>query len=311
MRVRLSLILLLSLTTVSMAASHPLFIKNNLPAGQQERGLTPEEEQEALALVKRFGERWRATNDFGQIIDELFVKDFSERLWQVPQDKLPWAFIDKTLVVHASPRELRRYYIAAGNFYGLYSGLYEAVESLREKSENNADSLEMAEVLSPEVVKILLSNRTFALLAELSKGEENNESAQENDSHQPAERADSAQAAPSAAEVNADDSADQSEVGIIKSLPQLNDASATLEKANGLMRQRLLKMPRKAQAASGKEEPESEQDSQKPNLSSLDEEEYGYPKDTPVIHLDSAPFCLYLIKIEGRFRILFVYIPVD
>ena len=313
MRVRLFIVLLFIFTSVTRTDSHPLIVKGNPPPARQlERELTPEEKQEVRAIALRFIERWEETADFGQIIDEMFVKDFSERLWQVPQEELPWVFIDKTLIVDISPKELRRYYIASMNFYGLYSSLYRVVESLREKSENNQDSLKLAEVVSPEVISVLLNNQTIAKLAELVKEEESDERAKEDDDSQSAQRADLAQTAPTTAQSPADDSTEQSEVGIIKELPQLNDASATLEKANELMRKRLVKMSRLVKAAAaGKADADSKEETAMPHLTSLDEEAYGYPKDTPIIRLETFPFCLSLIKIEGQIKVLSVYICVD
>jgi hypothetical protein len=311
MYARLSIVFILIITMATTVPSHPLNGRAAQPASRQETKLTPEEEQQARAVGKRFTERWRATNDFGQIMDELFVKDFSERLWQSPQDELPWIFVDKSLAIHASPKELRRYYVAAMNFYGLYSGLYEAVEALREQSENKEGSVKLTEVLSPEVIKVLLSNKTFAQLTELNKEEESDEYAKEDDNGQPEKSGNSAQAASASTEADTDESTEQSEIGIIKSLPQLKEAVATLEEANELMRRRLVKMSRAVNTASENGEAESKQGSANPRLTSLDEEEYGYPKDTPVIHLESFPFCLQLIKLEGQFMILSASICVD
>lgn len=311
MRVRLSMVLLLIMTTMTMAASHPLSFKGNPPAIQQERELTSEEEAEARAVVRRFGERWLAKNDFGQIVDELFVKDFSERLWQAPPGELPWALLDKTLFPDASLKELRRFYVAALNFYGLYSRLYEETERVREKSENNESDLKVEEVLSPEVVKVLLTNQTLTKWVELDKETESDELTKEDDNRQPAESGDSTPPQRATAEANAGESTEQDKDGIIKTLPELNDVSATLEKANELMRRRLANIKGKAQASSGNDDAKSEQDTSKLSLTSLDEEEYGYPKDTPVIHLDALPFCLHLIRIDGQLMILSVSIYID
>jgi hypothetical protein len=298
MHVRLSIILLLIVATITTTVSHPLVNENDLPATRQETELTPEEEQEARAISRRFNERFRATNDLGEIIDEMFVKDFAERLGQAPQDWLPWTFLDKNLIAYASPDELRRYYVASTNFYGLYYRLYEEAERLQEQSENSENELKLKDVLSLEVINTLLSNPT---IAELAKGEESDEN-----NHQSAESGDSAKAAKATTETDANES---TEVGIIKHLPQLNDASATIEKANELMRKRLAEMLRKVQPVSKSEDREKEQDS--PDLTSLDEWEYGYPENTPVIHLEGAPFCLYLVKVDGQLRILSVHIHID
>lgn len=282
MHVRLSIILLLIAATMTLAISHPLVNEDDLPVSQQEKELTPEEEKEVRAISRRFNERFRETNDLGGIIDEMFVKDFAERLGQAPQDWLPWTFLDKNLIAYASPGELRRYYIASTNFYGLYYRLYEEAGRLQKQSENNENELKLEEVLSPEVINTLLSDPTIAELAGLDKEGES----------------------------DADGSTEKSEVGIIKHLPQLNNASATLEKANELMRKRLAEMSRRGQASRSKET-KKESDSPKIELTSLDEWEYGYPEKTPAIHLEEAPFCLYLVKVDGQLKILSVHIYID
>jgi hypothetical protein len=309
MHVRLSILSLLIVATMTLAISHPLVNDDGLPASRQEKELTPEEEQEARAISRRFNERLRATNDLGGIIDEMFVKDFAEHLRRAPQDWLPWMFLDKNLMAYASPDELRRYYVAAMNFYGLYFRLHEEAKRLQKQSENNEDELKLEDVLSSEVINTLLSDPTFAEFAELAKKEESDGGTKDDNLRQPAESGDSAQAAKATTEADANESTEKSEIGIIKHLPQLNAASATFEKANELMRKRLAEMSRKAQAASKSEDTEKEPDS--PYLTSLNEWEYGYPENTPVIHVEGAPFCLYLIKVDGQLRILSAHIYGD
>jgi hypothetical protein len=310
MRVRLSIILLLVIALATIVVGQqPVINDGPSPAGQEKVKLTPEEEREALGLAAQFNERLRATNDFGQIIDEMFVPKFRERLRQTSQDSLPLAFLDKSLIGSVNTDELRRYYVASMNFYQLYFRLYEVAGQLRKQSESDKDDPELEEVLSPEVINVLLSN---SITAGWIKEDLSDEHEKEGDNNsQLAEGGDSTPAAQAAPKTDNDGAEEESEIGIIKRLSRLNDASATFEKANQLMRQRLMYLPIIAPVVSGNSEEENESDSPKPNPANLDKGEFGLPKGTRVIHLDTIPFCLSLIKIDGRLKILSVSLYVD
>lgn len=315
MRVRLLVIMMLLLVMAATAPAQQQAENDNPPAAQEEQKLTPEEEREALALAARFSARLRSTSDFGQLVDELFVRDFSGRLRQTPQDSLPLYFLDKSLVGRATPDELRRYYVASMNFYELFFRLYEVADQQR-KQAGSEEEPQLEEALSPEVIEVLLSNR---LAATWIKEELSDEREKENgDNGRPAEGFDSAQAVQTATDADNGKSEQDNEEVIIKSLADLNDTSATFEKAAELLRQRLSYMPMIAPAVDGnseedKEKGEEEGERREPKLSStsLDEGEFGFPKGTPVIHLDVRPYCLTLIKVDGQFKILSANLYVD
>ena len=311
MRVRLSIIVSLMLALAMIVQGRQLTAKDDPPAGQEKRELTPEEEREALDLAARFTERLRATSDFGQIVDEMFVQSFPERLRQAPRNAMPWAFLDKSLAGSAGPDEARRYYVAMMNFYELYFRLYEVVWQLKKQPGSNADEEEpmLEEVLSPEIIEALLGN---PISAGWVKEEENDEREKEGHNNgQLTQGGDSTQAARAATEADNEGAKEADEDGVIKSVSQLKDTSATLEKANELMRKRLSYMPVIAPKISGYGGEEARNGSEKPNLTSLDEGEFGYPAGTPVIHLDVLPYCLDLISVDGRLRILSVSLYVD
>src|SRR3954470_1342085 len=116
MGARLLIIVLLMTALTTLVPGQQAVVHDDSPARQEAAKLTPEEEQEALDLAARFSERLRATNDFGQIIDEMFVPHFPERLRQAPQNSLPLILLDKSLRGRATSDELRRYYAASMNF---------------------------------------------------------------------------------------------------------------------------------------------------------------------------------------------------
>ena len=284
MRVFLALLLGLTLAT----AGNPSTVRGNRPAVQEdEQKLSPEEEQEARALVARLEERLLATNDFGPIVDELFVGDFQERLWQAPHNSLPWYFVDKFLLGYAGPAELRRFYVASVSFYRLFFRLEEAAKALKKQSENSEKELKAADIMSQEIINVLLGNPTIAELAKEFREDDENESTRGAD--------------------------DTDEMGIIKTQRQLEDVSSTLEKANELMRKRLADMLASLQAsrAGGVNEKEGEKDSPYFSPTTLDEDEYGFPQGTRVIHAEVPPFCVYLVRVDGRLRILSAAPTVD
>lgn len=283
MRVFLALLLGLALAT----AGHPSTVRGNWPIVQEdEQQLSPEEEQEARDLLARFEERLLATNDFGPIVDELFVGDFEDRLWQVSRDSLPWGFMDLALIAYANRAELRRFYVASMSFYALYFRLTRAAEALKKGNASDDDEAKFVEALSPEVINVLLGDPTIAKLArKMNETEEDDGAGAEGDSD---------------------------ETGVIKTPQQLEGVSSTLEKANELLRKRLASMTAAAPATpAGDGEAKDEPGSRQPSATTLDEDEFGYAKDTRVIHADILGFCVTMIRIDGRLKILSAVLYVD
>jgi hypothetical protein len=288
---------------------------------EDEPQLSSVERREALDLVARFSQRLQETNDFGQIIDELFVRDFSERARQAPLNSMPWWLVDEKLVAIAEPFELRRYYVAGLNFYQLLGSIMDALKrsALERTDDDVAEEAEpdIKETLTPEVMNVLLSDPTIAALIKELEKDEKDDGTKKDDGNQPAESVDStpparatAQAGDSDDNANATEKGDES--GIIKSLAQLKGVSNTLERANELMRQRLASLSLNPKAApAGGVAAKDESRVQNLNQTVVNADFYGYPKDTQVIHADLLPFCLAMIKQNGQLRILSVTIYVD
>lgn len=317
MKARHIIALLLVLAMSLATAASPARARLNLRAdAEDEPKLTPEEELEARDLVASFDERWRATHDFEQIIDELFVKDFPERLRQAPTDDVPWWVIDKSLLAYASPAELRRYYVASLNCFGLVFKLYEVTAALNKQSGSDEDEVNLEDALSPEVINMLLRDPALAeLINDAQKDDGKDENTKENDNSQPAESVDSTQAAGAASQADDDGATKTSEIETIKSLSQLNSLAKTLEQANELMRKRLASLPALPPPASNSDDTDTQTESQQPglrfNLIRLDESFYGCTQGTQLVHVDLLPFCLRLIKVDGQLKLLSVAIYID
>lgn len=302
--------LFISMGMTTAAVERASIKRDGLPiAAGEERRLTSEEEQKARLLITHFKERWRTTNDFGQIVDEMYVNDFSERLRQSRIDWLPWAFLHKSLIAQADDGQLRRYYVASMNFYGLFFRLSEAA-SLRKQSGDEEEP-KIEDVLSLEIINVLRGDPTLAELAEEFKEDEENERAKEDDHNQPAKSGDSPQAAGATAQADDNKRTEQSENGIIKSLSQLKGIVTTLEHAAELMRQRLANMSLITPSLSGDANAQSRRESLEFHPTTLDEGDYGYPEGTKIIQAKALPYCLRLIGINGQLKILSVDIYVD
>ncbi len=278
---------------------------------EDEPQLTPEELREARELVARFGERWRKTTDYEQIVSELFVQDFPERLRQASLHEIPWWFVDKHLLAAASREELWRFYIATMNLYGLMFRLVEIAQRQKQQSDNSEGDLGPTDVLSPEAINVLRSDPLLALLVEDEGKDEKDGETKETDSHQPAPSGNSPPAPFAAEKADADTTAEAGEEGIVKTIPQLNNMSATLERANALMRKQLASLPPVEPSKSTTDETKNEQSLPSFDLTTLDESIYGYAEGTRVIHTNVLPYCLNLIRVNGQLRILSVSLYVD
>lgn len=309
MRARSTYTFLLILTvTVATMGQQSLTMQSPLVMPEDEQKLTAEEEEEARVLALSFKGRVHTTNDIGPLVDEMFVYDFSERLHQAPTNSIPMGFLDKTLIASASGSELRRYYIVSINFCQLYFRLYDAMKHAAKQTDDEEKELQESEVLSAEEINVLLSDPTLAKLAEEFKKDHEDETTKEEDSNRSAKNGDLPQAQSAAAESESAGPEKEDEVSIIKSAGQLNSISATLEKTTELMRKRLAGMPPNTL---GDEDQENGEDSLSFDLKTLDEGEYGYPKNTHAIHVDVRPFCVDLIRTSGALKILSVSLYVD
>ena len=312
MKARLIIVLLLAVVMLTASPFHPASARISPRVdAEEESKLNPEEEREARELAARFTERWQTTSDFQQMMDEIFVQDFSERLWRAPTGEMPWCFLDKNVIAYAGRDELRRYYIASMNFYGLYFRLYEATEELRQSSETDVES-RATDVLSPEVMNLLLSDPTLAQLQRMYSEDYEHENTKEAESGQPAPSVDSSQAASATPQADGGGSNEEaSEEGMIKSLPQMNSYTTTLEKANELLRKRLASLTPITPTPANGDDTKSEKDSLEIYPTTLDEGEYNFHEGMPVVRLKLLPFTLTLIKTGGRFKILSAAIYVD
>ena len=309
MKARPIIALLLALLIAQAAIARPASVQEESPQAEELK-LTPEEEREVREIVARFNERWEATHNFEQIIDEMFVKDFSERLWRGPASYLPWAFLDKNLVAYTPGDVLRRFYVASMNFYGLFFRLTDIVEYQKKQSGNEEGQLAL-DALSPEIIDLLLNDPTLGGVVEILKKDDEDERAQKTEGYQPAENVNSAQAASATPETNDEDTKETDEIGLIKNHLQLNGVTTTFEKATELMRKRLASMPLIPPPTQSSEETQSQPAPPEIDVENLDEAEYGYPKGTRVASIKLLPFYVSLVRIDGHFKILTVAIYVD
>jgi hypothetical protein len=279
MRFIISLLLICTLTTT--ATAHPP-VKQDDEAEQ----LTPEEEHEARGIALRFVQQLRETNDVAPLIDEMFVKDFGERL-RHDTEYLPMIFVAPGVIQQASSEELPQFYVAEFNYWVLmieYIMLQER-ESQSDESEDTDDSPE--EFLPADVLAILKNNPIYAglIAEEEAAGEEREEQAE------------------------TDAPAGQEAFRYIKSLADFNDATSTTERAAAALRRYVLPLTMLRHAQREWIEDEDFEEVDDSHLLSFEKDFYGFPTGTRIICAHVEPvhgleIVVVLVRVEGQLKIL-------
>lgn len=90
---------------------------------QTNKGITKEEEREALQVARLFEKRMNQTHDIAPLIKEFFVQDFLQRHRDYSKEE--WLLIFRKEVARkVSLRDLRRFYVAENNWVYLFSLYY-------------------------------------------------------------------------------------------------------------------------------------------------------------------------------------------
>lgn len=292
-------LLVLALATACIA-----FARGQEPeTGVYEEKLTAEEEFEAVQVAERFMTDFEAKNDPTHLIEELFVKDFGARLRNDPNPFIYLAKVEPEVVAKASDEELLRLYAASLNFIYSTSLLYgNTLYNHKLKGmEPGVEEMPLRELLPPGTLSVLKSDPLMAALIaedeELEK-ERRPEQIAEDDS-QKEERAEGPE---------------------IRSLERLRGFSTTLEKASLLLRQHLknVRGPRGWKELTNalrtlgvKNEGDAGCAEMCPRLRTLEEEFFGSPSGTRLACVNVMAFHMDLIRVDGRLRVLNVYLSGD
>lgn len=269
--------------------------------------ITPEEEREAIQIAGQFVKGFEEKNNLLSLIDELYVKDFDARLRPSLNDYSYVASVEPEVIQSAKDEDLRRFYAASLNFYYAGGFLY-AVNAYNGKlkgEEQHDYDPPLNELLPPNVIDVLKTHPILArIIFEAEEEERRRNSAQSGETEQRAENGSEEAGA----------SGNQ-----IESIESLRSYTNTLEKANALIRAHLktLSVPQNwealARAIETTEEKKESADNDScdrmcPRVNILSDDFFGSPKGTRLICLRVLAFHMELVKVDGRLRILNVYI---
>lgn len=278
-------------------------------ANAYEEELTAEDEREALKIAEQFVKGFEEKNNPSSLIDELYVKDFDARLRSEPNPFIYLAKIEPEVVAKASDEELRRLYVASLNFIYSSSLLYGiALYNRRLKgAESESDETPLRELLPPGVLSVLKEDPLMAALITEDEELERERSGEQKELPEPGAE-------------GASEKREQADGTEIRSLERLRGFLTTLERACALLREYLktVQGPRnwkelanELRAQAVKDESENNCEGFCPRLHVLDEEFFGSPSGTRLVCLNVMAFHMDLIRIDGRLRILNVYLSSD
>lgn len=270
--------------------------------------ITPEEEREALQIAGQFVKGFEEKNNLLALIDELYVKDFDARL---RPDFSSYSFIASVkpeVLERASDEDLRRLdAVTLGFSYagGFLYGVNQYNRKLKGE-ESRDDEPVINELMPPDVIELFKTDPILAeIIAEGEEEERRRNSEQSDETEQGAGR----------------DSEERIRAisNEIKSLESLRHYVSTLEKACALIRAHLktLQAPQTwDELISALEQPEEKRDNSDndtcegmcPRVTILSEDFFGCPKGTRLICLKVMLFHMDLVRVEGKLRILNVYI---
>lgn len=292
-------LLVVVLATTGSAAS---VAARSAPAAREasdETKITAAERQETREFAERFMRRLEETQDLAPLVGEMFVSDYAARLRQEAWNK-PLALLSRSAVEQASREELARYQLALNNSLYLASLLFLAYKTSHptEDDEQEWGAAYYRRMLPPDIVELCRNDPVLKVLLE----DDSRGSAEENRS-----------AAPSPENSDVIDHDDEP----IRSVEQLRGFTSTLEQAIMLARKHLDASPRKLtlrdrhQSANEEETWTAEREAMNPRAWTLEREFYGYPKGTRIFCASALVYHLDLIRVDGKLKILALYLDAD
>jgi hypothetical protein len=265
------------------------------PAETDDTELTLYEELEARSIAEQFAARFEGSDDLLSIVDDLYVKDFNERLRNDVADRFIVP-IASDLAERVEGDELGRCHILTLKLNYLYTLLryawWHSASRLNTRPGDSETEPSPDEVLPPSVIAMLMNDPAFAkMLLEDSK---NHPEANAESENQP----------------GSEDSEEKDQT--IKDMERLRNHVAILGQAVSMMREHLqtLPVPQTWQSAMDSvREPgkESAGDTMRPRALILAGNSMGFPKGTRLILVNVMLFRMDLVRVDGQLKILDVY----
>ena len=291
--------LMMMATTVGRGRTHPT--QDDPPSETKETpNLTLDEELEARQIAEQFIRRFEDSDDLLSIVDDLYVRDFNDRLSHNVADRF-LVPVDSELALQVKGDELRRYHIAALKFMYLYilivQGKHIAHKGVGEEEDDEKD-LDAAEVLPPRAIDLLKNDPAFAgMILESSRKKAEEQGEQE------------------AVGVETEKKVEEKDE-TIRDIERLRSLVHVMEQAVVILREHLqtLPIPHTWQGlVDFMREPGQEPliDRMRPSPFTLINDDFGSPKGTRLICLDVLIFHMHLLRVDGQLKILNVYMADD
>jgi hypothetical protein len=266
--------------------------------------LTPDEELEARLIAEQFTSRFEGEDDPLSIVDDLYIRDFNERLRLNVADRFIVP-VDSELALQVKGDELRRYHIAALKFFYLYILMGRASYLAQHpkgslEPEDSEKEFDPVEVLPPRAVEVLKNDPAFAEMI-LESSKKSAEASHEQEPQGAAEQINQ--------KVEAEDQT-------IRDMKRLRGLVSVMEQAVSVMREHLQTLPPPktwqglvdSMLTPGQEPPP---DMLRPRALTLTREDMGFPAGTRLICVDVLLFRMELVRVDGQLRILNVYVSDD
>lgn len=264
---------------------------------RQEEKLSPAEELEVARLAEQFNKSLEQDN-LSALIEELYVKDFEERLRPNLNHYSYVASVKDEVAERASREDLRRFYAAVTNFC-YASGFLYVIKSYQREQRGEKDEREPAisELLPPDIIAVLKTDPILAQMVAEAEDEERRRSPQTDVEQEAEER--------------------KERDNEIKSVEALRGFASTLEKASALIRAHLKTLTgartlnevvSEIERQRTEESAGDDDERTRPSVKILNTEFFGYPKGTRLITVKVLMFSLNLVEVEGKLKILGAYI---
>jgi hypothetical protein len=314
MSIRPAIAFLLIISILLASTGRARARRDDSPRQADDTQLTFDEELEARSIAEQFSKRFEESDDLLSIVDDLYVRDFGDRLRRDPIERFTVP-IDSELAAQVEGDELRRYHIAWLKFTYLYvlllSGArHQSASHLNENAEPEEDDergLRLDEVFSPRLIALFKDDPALAemLSEELERDDASKKTLKTN-------------AVPEEQAVVDDGSEKPAEEQdqTIKTIERLRAYVSTLEQATVLMREHLRTLPAPQTWQSMMDMMrglghELDSDQMNARILILAGDDFGEPKGTRLICIKVMMLRMDLVRVDGQLRILNVYFAGD
>jgi hypothetical protein len=300
----IAVLLIITITTAAARARTRAPLSEPSLQTEETPQLTPDEELEAREIAEQFIRRFEGSDDLLSIVDDLYVRDFDDRLRHNVAERF-LVPIDSKLALHVKGDELRRCHIATLKFFYLYMLIYGASYFAHKldgsaTAEGSEKEFDPVEVLPPRAVDVIRNDPVFA---EMILG------SSKKDSEENSEQEEEAVAEDTEKKVEERDQT-------IMDMERLRGHVSILEQAVAIMREHLQTLPT-PHTWEGlvdlmrKPDQETPRDRLRPRAYTLARDDFGCPAGTRLICLDVLLFHMDLVRVDGQLKILNVYVEFD